>query len=151
MVGTHGRWRAWIAGYVLIAVVFGLAWWNNPADTGTPEEAQRSWLTLGYCIIGLLVLVPPLAARKEYEIGAQRTLIVALAVFMGLALWWVGFLPDDVFGCSRVDAPDCHTRSETRWRAFAEASVAWLVAIAATKALGRILEHRRSVTDSVGS
>ena len=143
-MGTHGRWRAWIGGYLMMAAVFGLAWWNNPSDSGGPNEAQRAWLTLAYCVIGMLVFVPPLAARKDYEVVAQRTLIVCLALFMAIALWWVGFLPDDVFGCSRVDAPDCHTRAETRWHAYAEASAAWIVAFTATHALGRFLERRRA-------
>jgi hypothetical protein len=142
-MGTRGRWRAWIVGYLLILAAFGLMWWNNPANVGGTNEAQRAWLALGFSVIGMLVFIPPLSIRTGREIAAQRTLIVCLAIFMTVALWWVGFLPQDIFGCSRVDAPDCHSNSVTRWRALGEITAAWVIAFAITHALGSFIEKRR--------
>ncbi|MDQ3962347.1 MAG: hypothetical protein M3277_00285 [Actinomycetota bacterium] len=127
-MGTNARWKTWIVGYALMGAFFALAWWNNPSDIGSERESQRAWLALAYCAIGMLLLLPPLVVRKEQEITAQKTLIIVLAIWMAIALWWVGFLPADPFGCSRVNAPDCHTNATTRWRAFAETTGAWLVA-----------------------
>lgn len=142
-MGTKGRWRTWVAGYGLILALFGLAWWNNPANVGGESESMRAWLGLGFAAVGMAVFIPPLTVRKEHEVGAQRTLIVCLALFMAIALWWVGFLPSDPFGCSRVDAPDCHTNAITRWRALAEITIAWLASVALTHAVGAALTRRR--------
>ena len=142
-MGTRNRWRTWLVGYALIGIAFGLAWWNNPPNIGDVQEAQRAWLAFALAAVGICILVPPLATRPEYEVGAQRTLIVCLAVFMALGLWWTGYLPSDPFGCSRVNAPDCHTTTATRWRAFAEVSAAWVLAFALTHAVGNFLERRK--------
>ncbi|HWC13770.1 MAG TPA: hypothetical protein VG929_04160 [Actinomycetota bacterium] len=142
-MGTRGRWRAWLGGYALILAAFGLAWWNNPANVGGEREAMRAWLGLGFAAIGMAVFLPPLTVRKDHEVAAQRTLIICLALFMSVALWWVGFLPSDPFGCSRVDAPDCHTNAVTRWRGLAEITVAWMLSFAFTHAAGRALAARR--------
>lgn len=141
-MGTFKRWRAWLAGYALIGVLFGLAWWNNPSNVGGATEAQRAWLALGFGMIGTFLFVPPLVLRKDHETGQQKTLIVVLALFLAMALWWVGFLPSDPFGCSRVDAPDCHTNAATRWRAFAEISVVWVLAFLVSGVVSRILQRR---------
>ena len=143
-MGTKGRWRAWLVGYGVILAGFGLAWWQSPPDTGGPNEGQRVWLTLGYCAIGLLVFIPPLSFRKVHEITAQRTLIVFLAIFMMVALLWVGFVPEDVMGCSRApESPDCHTAETTRWRALGEATAAWAVAFVLTHAVGGLIARVR--------
>src|SRR5688572_13892164 len=114
-MGTKGRWRTWLGALIFLLLAFALIWANNPVNVGSERESQRAWLALGFCIIGLLVFVPPLAFRAEHEVTAQRTLIICITIFTLLAVWWVGFLPSDPLGCSRVDAPDCHTTSATRW------------------------------------
>lgn len=138
------RWKAWLIGYGLMLVAFGLAWWNNPANIGGEREAQRAWLALGYSLPGLAVFLPPLVTRKENEDFAQKTLIVILALYLAIALWWVGFLPSDPFGCSRVDAPDCHTNPTTRWRAFTEASVAYAFGYVFAAVIGSMVARRRA-------
>lgn len=143
-MGTRGRWRAWLVGAGIILVLFGLAWWNNPANVGGEREAQRAWLALGYSIIGLLVFIGPLSLRTDKEITAQRTLIVVLALFISVCVWWVGYLPSDPFGCSRVDAPDCHTNPTTRWRALSEGLVVFFVSFALTHLVGRLAEKHRT-------
>lgn len=145
-MGTMGRWRAWIVGYLVILATFGLAWWNNPADIGGANESQRAWLAVAFAGVGILLFVPPLAFRPAHEPAAQRTLIVCLAIFMAVSLWWVAFLPSDPFGCSRVNAPDCHTNATTRWRAVAEISAGWVIAFWLTHALGNLLRRRRPET-----
>ena len=142
-MGTKNRWRAWLGCYALIVVTFGLAWWNNPANVGDVNEAQRVWLAFGFSVMGMLVFIPPLALRTSQEFVAQRTLIVCLAIFMAVALWWTAYLPSDPFGCSRVNDPDCHTNTATRWRALAEVSGAWLLAFFATHAVGGLIERKR--------
>lgn len=127
----------------MIAVAFALAWWNNPANVGGEREPQRVWLALGYALPGLAVVLPPLVAREPNEHTAQRTLIVVLAVYLALVLWWVAYLPSDPFGCSRVDAPDCHTNPTTRWRAFTEIAIAWLVAFVIASVVGSVIARRR--------
>ena len=145
-MGTRGRWKTWAAAYLLILALFGLAWWNNPSNIGGEREAMRAWLGLGFAAIGMAVFIPPLSLRKEHEIGAQRALIISLAVFMAIALWWVGFLPSDPFGCSRVNDPDCHTNAVTRWRALAEITTAWLLSFAITHLIGGAIARRRGTT-----
>ena len=142
-MGTKGRWRAWLGGAALILILFGLAWWNNPVNVGGERESQRAWLALGYSMIGLAVFVGPLAFRTRQEITAQRTLIVVLSLFTAVCIWWVGYLPSDPFGCSRVDAPDCHTNVVTRWRALAEGLSVFALAFLATHAIGAAAEKRR--------
>lgn len=143
-MGTKGRWRAWLAGYAVILAGFGFAWWQSPAGAGGPNEAQRVWLTLGYCTIGMLVFIPPLSFRKIHEVTAQRTLIVFLAIFMMVATLWVGFVPEDVMGCSRApESPDCHTQEGTRWRALIEVSSAWTIAFILTHIIGSLLARTR--------
>ena len=142
-MGTKGRWRAWLGGGALILILFGLAWWNNPVNVGGERESQRAWLALGYSMIGLLVFVGPLALRTRQEVTAQRTLIVVLALFTAICVWWVGYLPSDPFGCSRVDAPDCHTNAVTRWRALAEGLGVFALSFLATHAIGAVAEKRR--------
>ncbi len=143
-MGTKGRWRTWVAGLGLILVLFALAWWNNPVNVGGDRESQRAWLALGYSTIGLVVFVGPLAMRTEREVTAQRTLIVVLAIFISLCVWWVGYLPSDPFGCSRVDAPDCHTNAATRWRALIEGTGAFFLTFLLTHAIGKTVERRRA-------
>lgn len=143
-MGTRGRWKAWLAGTALILIAFGLAWWDNPANVGGEHEVQRVWLALGYSMIGLAVFIFPLALRTHQEIVAQRTLIVSLALFISICVWWVGYLPSDPFGCSRVDAPDCHTNALTRWRALAEGISAFGLAFLLTHAIGKTVERRRA-------
>ena len=143
-MGTQGRWRVWLVGLGVILVVFGLAWWNNPPNTGGEREAQRVWLALGYSAIGLLIFTAPLSMRTQQERTAQRTLIIVLALFIGLCVWWVGYLPADPFGCSRVDAPDCHTNPMTRWRALAEGVGAYFLGFLLTHAIGGMIEKRRA-------
>lgn len=138
------RWKAWLVGYALIGLAFGLAWWNNPANVGAAREAQRVWLGLGYAIPGILVLLPPLVTRQANEWTAQRTLIVVLALYLAITLWWVGFLPSDPFGCSRVNAPDCHTNPVTRWRAFGEVTAAWVVSFVVAHLIGSAIARRRA-------
>jgi hypothetical protein len=124
----------------VILAGFGLAWWQSRPDTGGPNEGQRLGLALGYCVIGMLVFIPPLSFRKVHELTAQRTLIVSLAIFMTVALWWVGFVPEDVMGCSRApESPDCHTTQLTRWRALREVTGAWAIAFLVTHALGSVI------------
>lgn len=142
-MGTNARWRTWIIGYVLIGVVFALAWWNNPSDIGSERESQRAWLALAYCAIGMLLLLPPLVVRQEQEMTAQKTLIIVLAIWMAIAMWWVGFLPADPFGCSRVEAPDCHTNPTTRWRSLGEVTGAWVIAILVAGAISSAIAKRR--------
>ena len=133
----------WIVGYGLILAAFALMWLNNPSDIGGANEAQRAWLALAFSGAGILLFVPPLAFRTTHEVVAQRALIVSLAVFLAISLWWVGFLPSDPFGCSRVEAPDCHTRAATRWRGLAEITAAWVIAFGLTHALGNWIRKRR--------
>lgn len=138
------RWGAWLVGYALILTWFGLAWWNNPPNVSGINEAQRTWLTLGYSIVGLMILIPPLVLRREYESGAQKTLIIVFAIWIAIAVWWVGYLPADPFGCSRVDAPDCHTQPRTRWRALTEATGAYAAAMLISAAIHAVIERRRA-------
>ena len=142
-MGTRGRWRAWIGGYAAICAIFGLAWWNNPANVGDVNEVQRAWLGLSFAVVAMLIFIPPLAMRTAHEPTAQRVLIGCLALVMGIALWWTAYLPSDPFGCSRVNDPDCHTNTATRWRAFAEVTGAWVLAFILTHAVGRLIERRR--------
>lgn len=128
----------------MILVAFGLSWWDNPVNVGGERESQRAWLALGYSMIGLAVFVLPLAMRTHQEVAAQRTLIVILALFISVCVWWVGYLPSDPFGCSRVDAPDCHTNEATRWRALAEGLSVYLLTFLMTHAIGKTVEKRRS-------
>lgn len=127
----------------MILVSFGLSWWDNPVDVGGEREVQRAWLALGYSLIGLAVFVLPLAMRTHQEVAAQRTLIFFLALFISVCVWWVGYLPSDPFGCSRVDAPDCHTSEATRWRALAEGLSVYLLTFLMTHAIGKLVERRR--------
>jgi hypothetical protein len=143
-MGTRGRWKAWLAGAAVILVAFGLAWWNNPANVGFEREVQRAGLALGYSAIGLAVFVFPLAMRTDGEVAAQRTLIIFLALFIAVCVWWVGYLPSDPFGCSRVDAPDCHTNAVTRWRALAEGLSVYLLTFLLTHVIGKTVERRRA-------
>lgn len=143
-MGTNARWKTWITGYVLVAVAFALAWWNNPSNIGSERESQRAWLALAYCAVGMLLLIPPLVVRKQQEITAQKTLIVVLAIWMAIAMWWVGYLPADPFGCSRVNAPDCHTNATTRWRAFGETTGAWIVAAVVAGVISSTIARRRA-------
>lgn len=143
-MGTNTRWKTWIVGYALIGVAFALAWWNNPSNIGHEREAQRAWLALAYCGVGMLLLIPPLVLRQKQEITAQKTLIIVLAIWMAIATWWVGFLPADPFGCSRVNAPDCHTNPTTRWRALGETTGAWLVAALVAGAISSAIAKRRA-------
>lgn len=143
-MGTRGRWKAWLAGAAVILVTFGLAWWNNPVNVGGEREAQRAWLALGYSAIGLMIFVVPLALRTQQEVTAQRTLIIIVALFMSVCVWWVGYLPSDPFGCSRVDAPDCHTNAVTRWRALGEGMAVFFLTFLVTHAIGRTVERRRT-------
>ena len=138
------RWKAWLLGYALILIALGVAWWNNRSDVGGALETQRAWLALGYSLPGLAVFLPPLVTRRENEGTAQKTLIVALAIYLAIVLWWVGFLPSDPFGCSRVDAADCHTRAATRWRALGEITVAWFFAYGFAAAVGAAIARRRA-------
>lgn len=142
-MGTRGRWKAWLVGAAVILVSFGLSWWDNPVDVGGEREVQRAWLALGYSLIGLAVFVLPLAMRTHQEVAAQRTLIIFLALFISVCVWWVGYLPSDPFGCSRVDAPDCHTSEATRWRALAEGLSVYLLTFLMTHAIGKLVERRR--------
>ncbi|MGH2757656.1 MAG: hypothetical protein ACRDI3_07695 [Actinomycetota bacterium] len=137
------RWKTWLLGYALIGIAFGLAWWNNPANIGGEREAQRAWLALAYSLPGLGALLPPLVLRRQNEDTAQKTLIVVLAIYLAVDLWWVAYLPSDPFGCSRVDAPDCHTNPTTRWRAFTEVTVAWVFAYAFAARVGSLVARRR--------
>jgi len=143
-MGTRGRWKTWLVGGALILISFGLAWWNNPANVGGEREVQRAWLALGYSVIGLAVFVFPLALRTSQEVAAQRTLIFFLALFIAVCVWWVGYLPSDPFGCSRVEAPDCHTNEATRWRALAEGLSVFFLTFLVTHALGKTVERRRA-------
>lgn len=143
-MGTKGRWRAWLAGLAVILVAFGLAWWNNPANLGGEREVQRVGLALGYSSIGLLVFLAPLALRTQHEVAAQRTLIIVLALFISVSIWGVGYLPSDLFGCSRVEAPDCHTNALTRWRALGEGVSVFFLAFLLTHAIGAMVEKRRA-------
>ena len=145
-MGTKGRWRTWLVGAGLILLFFGLAWWNNPANTGGEREVQRAWLALGSSMVGLAVFVPPLSLRSAQETGAQKTLIIVLALFISVCVWWTGYLPSDPFGCSRVDAPDCHTNTMTRWRALGEGMFVFLLAFGLTHLIGGAVEKRRSRT-----
>jgi 4-hydroxybenzoate polyprenyltransferase len=137
------RWKAWLLGYAVIGIAFGLAWWNNPANIGGEREAQRVWLALLFSVPGLAILLPPLVLRRQNEGTAQTTLIIVLALYLAVVVWWVGYLPSDPYGCSRVDAPDCHTNPMTRWRAFTEVSVAWIVAFVITATVGSVIARRR--------
>lgn len=130
-------------GFTVIAVGFALAWWNNPSNIGAERESQRAWLALAYCAVGMFLLIPPLVLRKEHEITAQKTLIIVLAIWFAIAMWWVGYLPADPFGCSRVNAPDCHTNPATRWRAFAETTGAWVVASLTAGVISSAIARRR--------
>jgi hypothetical protein len=94
------------------------------------------------------VFVPPLAFRAEHEVVAQRALIICITIFILLAVWWVGFLPSDPLGCSRVDAPDCHTTSATRWRAITEGLFVFGLGFLSTHALGGLIARRRKRTGS---
>ncbi len=143
-MGTNARWKTWIVGYSLIGAAFALAWWNNPSDIGSERESQRAWLAIGYCVIGMLLMLPPLVLRKEQEMTAQKTLIIVLAIWMAISMWWVGFLPADPFGCSRVEAPDCHTNPTTRWRALAETTGAWLIAALVAGVFSSAIAKRRA-------
>ena len=138
------RWGAWLAGYALILTWFGLAWWNNPANVGGINEAQRAWLALGYAAVGMLVLLPMLTVRHDHETGAQKTLIIVLAIWFAIAVWWVGYLPSDPFGCSRVEAPDCHTQPATRWRALAEVTGAYVASMLIAAWVHGWIERRRT-------
>jgi hypothetical protein len=143
-MGTKGRWRAWLAGLVLIVGTFALAWWNNPVNVGGVNESQRAWLALGYSLIGLLILGGPLVTRPAHEVVAQRTLIIILAIIISLCVWWVGYLPSDPGGCSRVNAPDCHTNAVTRWRALGEGAGVYLLSFMLVHTLGAMIGKRRS-------
>ena len=149
-MGTRGRWKAWLGGAAIIVVAFGLAWWNNPVNVGGEREVQRAWLALGFSSIGLAIFVFPLALRSRHEVAAQRTLIVFLALFISVSVWWVGYLPSDPFGCSRVDAPDCHTNSVTRWRALGEGMSVFFLTFLLTHAIGKTVERRRAGQSPVG-
>lgn len=142
-MGTKGRWRAWLVGLAIILIGFGLAWWNNPVNVGAERESQRAWLALGFAAIGFFLFVPPLSFRPASEYVAQRTLIVTLALFIALAIWWVGYLPADPGGCARVNDPDCHTNAITRWRALIEGVTVFGLAFLATHALGGLIERYR--------
>jgi hypothetical protein len=137
------RWKVWLLGYALIGIAFGLAWWNNPANIGAEREAQRAWLALGFSVPGLAILLPPLVLRRQNEGTAQKTLIVVLALYLAVVVWWVGYLPSDPYGCSRVNDPDCHTNAMTRWRALAEVTVAWIVAFGIAATVGSVIARRR--------
>jgi hypothetical protein len=141
------RWNWWLLGYGLILLAFGLAWWNNPANVGGARESQRAWLALGFSVPGLAVLLPPLITRRENEDTAQKALIIALAIYLAIALWWVGFLPADVYGCSRVDAPDCHTKVTTRIRAFSEVTGSFVFAYLFASVVGSTIARRRATQD----
>lgn len=143
-MGTNARWKTWIVGYGLIWTVFALASWNNPSNIGAENEAQRAWLAIAYCVIGMMLLIPPLVLRQDNEITAQKTLIIVLAVWMAISMWWVGFLPADPFGCSRVNAPDCHTNPTTRWRALSETTGAWVGAALIAGAISSAIAKRRA-------
>ena len=143
-MGTNARWKTWIVGYGLIIVFFALAWWNNPSNVGSERESQRVWLTLVYCAVGMLLLIPPLVLRKEQEVTAQKTLIIVLAIWMAISMWWVGYLPADPFGCSRVNAPDCHTNASTRRQALGETTGAWVAAALIAGAISSTIAKRRA-------
>ncbi|HEV3473199.1 MAG TPA: hypothetical protein VG408_08360 [Actinomycetota bacterium] len=143
-MGTNARWKTWLVGYALIGASFALAWWNNPANIGSELESQRAWLAIAYCAIGMCLLLPPLVLRKEQEITAQKTLIITLAIWMAISMWWVGYLPGDPFGCSRVNAPDCHTNATTRWRALTETTGAWVLAALIAGAVSSAIAKRRA-------
>ena len=143
-MGTKGRWRTWLLGLGLILLFFGLAWWNNPVDVGGEREVQRAWLSLGYSMAGLAIFTAPLALRSHQEVAAQRTLIVFLALFISACIWWVGYLPSDIFGCSRIDGPDCHTSAITRWRALGEGVSVFFLTFLLVHAIGTLVERRRT-------
>jgi hypothetical protein len=143
------RWKTWVLGYALIAILFGLAWWNNPANVGGAREAQRAWLALAYAVPGLAILLPPLVLRRQNEDTAQKALIIVLALYLAVVLWWVAYLPSDPFGCSRVDAPDCHTNQTTRWRAATEITVAWVFAYLFAATVGYRVARRRETRSPV--
>ena len=145
------RWNWWLLGYGLILLALGLAWWNNPANVGGARESQRAWLALGFSLPGLGVLLPPLVTRRENEDFAQKAIIVVLAIYLAVALWWVAFLPSDPFGCSRVDAPDCHTSVATRTRAFIEITTAWVFAYLFASLVGSTVARRRATHSPVVS
>jgi hypothetical protein len=143
-MGTLKRWKTWLGGLIFLLVAFALIWWNNPVNIGSERESQRAWLALGFSAISLFVFVPPLVFRSEIEVAAQRVLIICITIGITISVWWVGFLPSDPLGCSRFDAPDCHTTAATRWRAVTEGLVVYAIAFVATYVIGSLIARHRA-------
>ncbi|MEA2451320.1 MAG: hypothetical protein QOG04_30 [Actinomycetota bacterium] len=142
-MGTTKRWKTWLGCLLFLFAAFGLIWLKNPVNIGSERESQRAWLALGYSAITLFVFVPPLVFRTPIEIAAQRALIICITVGITISVWWVGFLPSDPLGCSRVDAPDCHTTAATRWRALTEGVSILAIAFVVTYLVGSFIARRR--------
>lgn len=144
-MGTTKRWKTWLGCLIFLLGAFALIWWNNPANIGNERESQRAWLAIGYSAITLFLFGPPLVFRTQAEVVAQRTLIICITIGITLSVWWVGFLPADPMGCSRVDAPDCHTTAATRLRALTEGVTVFVLAFVITYVIGSLIaRHRRA-------
>ena len=143
-MGTTKRWKTWIGCLIFLLAAFALIWGNNPVNVGSERESQRAWLTLSFAAITLFVFVPPLVFRSPVEVAAQRVLIICITIGITVSVWWVGFLPSDPLGCSRVDSPDCHTTAATRWRALSEGLTVFVLAFVITFVVGSLIARHRA-------
>jgi hypothetical protein len=152
-------WIGYVAGYVLLAVMFGILWLVNPTDdaatAGLSETGglpPRIGIVLGIMLIPCFLAALRLSKIADRRAASRAVLPILLAVALIFVTYLLGFTPDEV-GCFQFNIerfgpldPDCRTAASVRLGAFVEATLLWILFGALAVGISKLRQRRRRRT-----